>query len=227
MRLIAGATFHQQRREHTLLSDIRLEECTFDNCSIRGGRLHRLELIDCRAWSCSLNDVVIEDCLVNDLRTVAAGGGGRRSPFFLWGVRTRHVVLTGRIGSLIWNQPKHWARPPTDEQLDAYRRYYDTVDWALDVSRAKFTSVPTLRSGPPGHLISRDQHTQPLVARDRVLAADWDGLKGRVGIWGGVIQRMLESPWPDEIVLVPASADRTYAEELAGIEILRATGVAE
>jgi len=226
MHLISTESFQRRRLNQAEFSDVRLDGCSFDNCSIHGGTLERLELNQCRTWSCSLSDLIVEDCIIDGLSTTVHGARGRRTPLFLWGVRSSHVVLKGRIGALVWNQPRDWRGPESQELVEFYRRYYESVDWALDVSNAVFTAVPSLRYGPPGRLIRRDPETQPLVTRERVLAADWDPLMYTIGVWRVVIQHMLDHSWPNEIVLLPARAGKSYKAELAGIEILRASGIA-
>ncbi len=42
-----------------------------------------------------------------------------------------------------------------------------------------------------------------------------------------VVRGFLKNPWPDEIVLTPAKGSKKYHEDLAGIEVLRAIGVAQ
>ena len=97
-RMIADASFHRQRLDHANFSDVRLERCTFDNCSLGGGTLTRPQLTDCRTWACSLTDLALKDCLIDGLRTTSTGSG-RRIPLFLWGVRSRYVTLRGRVVS--------------------------------------------------------------------------------------------------------------------------------
>ena len=225
-RLITDTTFRRQHLGPATFSDVRLERCIFENCYLRGGRLARLQLIECRTWSCSLADLMIEDTLIDGLATTTAGGGGKRSPLFLWGVRSDRMTLRGRVGSVIWNGPRHWAGSSHHDEIDLYRRHYESVEWALDVTEAEFTSVPTFRFGPPAHLVRRDPMTQPIVTRERVQSADWGTLKRSVGVWEVVINRLLDQPWPDDAVLLPAKAGKHYKAELAGIALLRAAGIA-
>jgi hypothetical protein len=158
-RTLSDASFEAQHGQ-LRVRDLRLERCTFDNCAAHGGLAERVDLIDCATWACSLRDVVPGDCSVTNLRT-SIESGGKRTPLFLWGVMTERVTLAGKIGSIIWN-------PPHGASIDFVpaMRFYDAVDdWAVDVSEARFTSVPSLRFGPPGWLVCGDPATQPLVSR--------------------------------------------------------------
>lgn len=194
----------------------RFENCTFDNCAARGGVVRGVEVINATSWSCSLYDVVVEDCLVDGVKT-SYGGGGRTMPFFLWGVLARRLVLKGMIGGFIWNPPQ---RPPDERHeqgaFDTAADYYAGVDdWALDVREARFRSVPSLHYGPPGHLVRRDEETQPLLSRAqaaRALNADAD-----LGIWRIVLDDFLRRGWPESVVLIPPAGapKRKYGEVLS------------
>jgi hypothetical protein len=203
------------------VADARFERYTFDNCSAHGGLVERVELVDCTTWACSLTDVLLEDCLVENLRT-SPGGGGRTTPLFVWGGTARHVVLRGTLGGLVWNPPEAGAK------VDGVRRYYEGVDWALDVSEARFRSVPAFRFGPPGRLIRRDPETQPLIDRCRAQDA-LARVGGEIGVWRVVLEGLVARDWPDEVVLVPplGGPKVRYEEELAAIARLKAIGAFE
>ncbi len=181
MHLVSDAYFQSERLEGATRTDLRLENCSFDNCSARNSRFERLQLIGCGTWSCHLYDLVVEDCLFGGIKTTVSPGGGKRAPLLLWGVRVKHVVLEGRIGSLLWNPPHDWPTLWPAAGIAECRAYYTTVDWALDISSAEFTSVPSFRFGPPGHLIRRDPETQPIVTRERARAAAWESCRATSG----------------------------------------------
>lgn len=189
-----------------------------------------IEVIDCTAWSCHLFDVHLEDCVVRDLKS-SPGGGGRSTPLFLWGGSARRVTLAGMIGGLIWNPPRR-ARSGFESDLakaEKVRRYYDSIDdWALDVSQARFRSVPSFRFGPPGRLVRRDPETQPLITRSAAVRA-LELIGPGLGIWRVVLEQLVQSKWPDEIVLMPAlgGPKRRREEQLGALGRLREFGAFE
>jgi len=232
MKSIADNTISRRLKGDTI-EDTRFERCEFDNCSTHNVTLRRVEFVDCRCWACRFHDPIFEDCVVSGLRmTIGTGSGGRTHPLFIWGGVAKHLTLRGRIGSLIWNPPYKWLGDKgwnwDRRGLDLVHRAYEQIDWALDIREALFTSVPSLAFGPPGRLILRDPATQPLVTRERANSADWRALGFDLGVWRVVLDAFVKSPWPDEIVLVPAMGNRKAKreEDLAGIEMLRAIGVA-
>ncbi len=205
--------------------NLRLERVNFDNCSATRCRFSRVEVLACRLWSCTLRDPTLEDVIIRDVRTTVIDGPGKRTPFFVWGGTAKHVVLQGRLGGLIWNQPDEWR--DKSNEMKRVRNYYEKVDWAIDISEARFQSVPSFDFGPPGELVRRDAATQPLVRRERALAVDWKSLGHQIGVWRVVLNDLVAHEWPDSIVLVPAALGRKYREELEGIEMLRSIGLAE
>jgi len=210
------------------LAGARFEACTFDNCSARGGVARHVEVVNCTVLACWLYDLILEDCLLENLKT-ALPGGGRRMPFFLAGVMTRRVVIRGTIGSTIWNRPGAPLRRAEPADVKAAIDFYAAVDdWALDVSESRFRSVPSFRFGPPGRLVRRDPDTQPLITRHRAQAV-LTSLAEDIGLWQVVLEDFVASPWPDEIVLIPGLGGRrqAYQRDLAGLDRLRAMGAFE
>lgn len=225
---VADRTISRRRINHEVYRGIQLERIKFDNCVATGCTFREIELHECRLWSCTLFDPMLEDVLADDVRTTIVGGGGKRQPFFVFGGVARHVRLQGRLGALVWNPPYASLKEgPSAAELDAVRAFYDATDWALDVSRARFQTVPAFRFGPPGHLVRRDPVSQPLVRRDRALAVDWRSLGLAVGVWRVVLEWLVNHEWPESTVLVPAPLGRKYREEIEGINALRSLGVAE
>jgi hypothetical protein len=224
--VIAGATFTRTLGTGRGLRRLdrvggEFDSCTFDNLVARGGAVRGVTLRGCTVWSCSIHNLVVEDCLVEDLRT-SYPGGGRKQPQILWGVVTHRVTLQGTLGGLIWNGPNAQWTDAENPAIDAQRYYGAMTDWALDIREARFRSVPSLRFGPPGHLIRRDVQTQPLV--DRAAAARvLDAASDRIGIWRVALHGLLRQPWPETVVLIPAAGGpkRTFLEQLAQIELIK------
>jgi hypothetical protein len=208
----------------------RFERCYVHNSRARGGRAVAVEAIDCTTWSCHLYDVRLEDCVVRNLKT-SPGGGGRATPLFLWGGSARRVTVAGTVGGIIWNPPTRgllgFDLDPA--KVEEVRRYYDSIDdWAVDVSQARFRSMPSLRFGPPGRLVRRDPETQPLITKQAAARA-LELIGSELGIWRAVLADLVTGSWPDEIVLMPALGARKARreEELRGLERLRQIGAFE
>jgi hypothetical protein len=227
-RTLTGVEY---RREHgsRQISGIVFDACTFDNCRVRGGSFTDVEFRNCRTWSCSLDDVEMRNCVIDGLRmTVGSGTGGRTSPLIVGGLLTQRVELRGTFGSLIWNPPgPEPTAPSIDEAIRLADAFYASVtDYALDIRDAKFTSVPALRFGPPGHLIRRDATNQPLIHREeaqRVLSLPNLG----VGVWRIVLNDFVRMGWPESKVLVPAEKAAKKQRERDASDLDRLREVAE
>src|SRR2546427_1039213 len=228
VRTIADQTFQLAHAEETAIEAVRLERCVFDNCYATQCTVRKVELMSCRAWNCHLYSARIEDCRIDGaamtIRRVGGGRGGRRMPLFLWGGTARHVTLHGTFGGIIWNPPKAWGTGEDLDELNDVKKYYEGVDWALDIREARFTSGPTLRFGPPGRLILRDPKTQPLVTRAAAAGGAWRAAGGGgIGVWRGVVGGVVKRAWPEEIVLIPSAGEKA-AEEGTSIQRPRAPG---
>jgi len=99
-------------------------------------------------------------------------------------------------------------------------------DFALDISEAE--AVELELTGIPARLVRRDPETQAVVTREAALSGAWrelehvQGTELRVGI-----QQLLKGQGgTDDMVLVAHKRSRNFRELLAGIEELRAAGVA-
>lgn len=225
---LANQAFTMQRCQGADFSNFEIEQCVFDNCLIRDSRVSQLQARNSRCWSCHINNVVLEDSSIEGLGGTP-GGRGKWEPIFVWGARFKHVVLRGRVGGLMLMPPYDWhsrfKEPWPNEGLDEVRRYYGAVDWALDISDVAFTSVPTFRFGPPGHLIRRNPEHQVVVTRQAASSGRWKDLD--IGVWRIGIEDLLHQRWPDDIVLAAATAGRRLDKELQGLALLRAAGIAE
>lgn len=224
---LTGQYFKMERRVDRHIDDIDVVDCSFDNCGLNQCLITNVRARNVRCWACHLNDLTIEECAVENLRATVTSGGGKRFPLTFQGSRFRHVALYGRVTGLMINKPWSWLTLkswPADE-LEAFKNYYASIDWALDISAAEFTSVPSLRF-VPGSLVRTNPSTQAVVRRERAAHVDLDAIDG-IGVWRIVIDDLLRNPWPDETVLAAASASGKAAEDVEGIRRLRQAGVAD
>ncbi|EYT82044.1 hypothetical protein CF54_15635 [Streptomyces sp. Tu 6176] len=194
-------------------------------CTFRGGSLvqyedpefglsvHDLSLRDCRAGGV-LHGVRFSDVSVHNLTS-----GDRVSPF---ACVFRHVTLSGRIPRLM-TRPAHSSLPAEVQEAfrDGAERFYASVDWALDISAAKFSDAEF--SGVPGHLVRRDPKTQFLLHRDRAEAADAEGFSSRARSY---LAKARTSPYPTLVVVAPTRS-KYFKDMLQDLESLRAAGIAE
>lgn len=207
------------------LSDVKFDSCTFSNCSVQGGAFTDVEFRSCRVWACNLYDVELRNCVIDGMRmTVGDGSGGRTSPLIGWGLLADRLILRGTLGGMIWNPPRsELSATPAETAPQIAEAFYAGVEeYALDIRDAEFTTVPSLRFGPPGHLIRRDPTTQPLIQRqeaERVLRLP----NVNIGVWRIVLEDLVHAGWPETKVLVPASkgAKTRRDKDLADLNRLR------
>lgn len=206
------------------------EDMEFLGCKVEGGGLgerarrpeDRTIVRRVRASKCSVRadvgPVLFEDVHVSDLRT----GDG----LLIWGALFKHVTLTGRIGSIVLNS-RRWPIPDEDEQRAfsaSAAEFYASVDWALDISRAQFTSLDW-RLDVPSRLVRRDPETQVVIKRERAIEERWRKVPLHM-IVSIALENFVQFG-QSEMILAASKASKRFKDELESIEALRKEGIAE
>lgn len=152
--------------------------------------------VRCRQFNCALAGTAIEDCLLD---TMGQAGPGY---FTLDACVFRHVILRGRITTtLLRFDPNPFGgngMGPSFKDIwpSEMVKYYASVDWALDVTQAKFTSLTALTT-MPGDLVRFDPARAVLVRRER-LVGDWAA--GMPGVMQICCEQFLEGPFASFVV---------------------------
>lgn len=138
----------------------------------RWNRFSGIDLDKARYWNCEASGCVFDEITVRDMKKEGA------APLFLNGCAFRHVTLIGSVSGLKINRSElatlvsEADRRWRDEEI---RGFYSTVDWALDISKAKFPNGATFEA-IPGDKIIRDRETQALIRREALSATEWRSL---------------------------------------------------
>jgi len=208
---------------------LEYSNCLFDNCHLGSPPnpesrpyVGQSRFVGCRQLGSGVAGAVIDEVTVDGLGRLG------RIPLFLEGVAFRHVVLTGRI-SFFKLLPAPGSSPTPlmlSRWTAANRSFYADVDWALDISKAEFTSGPDFHY-VPGHLVRRNPETQALVWRDKLVKQPIPSLP-----WGNsslrvALEWFLESEAYDSAVLAAGLKTKHLAEDLAAIAMLRERGLAD
>jgi hypothetical protein len=163
------------------LEQVEFRRCTVRTCQSPAQRtladrpvVRNVSLVRCHIIVSTAGPVVAEDCTIDTI-TVHRGIWG---PQILPGWAFRHVVVRGNVtGSVALLPGPGWNLGPHGPALDdpfvvANDRYYEDVDWALDISEARFTDI-VLGSGIPARLIRRDPATQVVITRTALADGRW------------------------------------------------------
>ncbi len=222
------------RKTPSRFEDLEFRQCTFSRCQLSLSRnpnrrtvVSHVNLLNCRAIGCDLNQAIVEDVLVDGLST----------PFlYSWGAVFKHVTLRNRIGSILLNHLVTPSQPHSRTQhmfALANAAYYTQVDWALDIREAEFEEDVDLR-GIPGTLIRRDPTTQVLVTRAKALEGKWRQLPLERTYWPTAIEFFLrENAWDSTVLVAPKririsqTNPWNYQDLVDGLHLLRDEGVAE
>jgi hypothetical protein len=176
-------------------------------------------LVQCEEIGCAVENPIIENVLIDGLKT--------SDLLQCWGAVFKHMILKGNIGRIMISPiiAAGMAKPREQQAFDeSNEKYYETVDWALDISEARFYECDI--RGVPTCLIRRDPENQVVVTREKALLGEWKKLELSKTYWSGWIDLFLKSGDPDSILIAPKQHPN-YKNWLDGLKMLRDAGVAE
>lgn len=212
----SGRIFSQLEFQGCQFSDISLS--VTNNIRLRS-QIRDVKLVDCTINNCKLNSAIIEEVVVNGLKTQNALRAN--------GAVFKHVILKGRIGEILLARELAYGISTPDVQRffnNANSDYYATVDWALDISEASFADCDI--RGVPASLVRRDPYTQVVVKRQKAIGGDWRTLDFSMTYWDMSLKLFLERG-DDDVILVAPRLDPNFKDHLVGLNMLREIGVAE
>ena len=205
------------------------EHCAFDNCLVRRPTdptaravVRNVRFSDVSHRSCWVNGALIEDTSLDGLKALSD------MPLFLSGCAFGRGALSGSISHIKFNRSLGVGTSVAQQESwdAANAAHYAQLDWALDISKARFTSVIDL-GALPGSLIRRDPETQVLVSRVRLEQADWLALDYGATVYGMLLSSFLTDSRYDDVVLVAARGNRKFKEQMVVLTEMRARGLAQ
>ena len=161
-----------------VIQNLDLHRCSFANCTLSAGFdprkrtiVRRVRVSNCRIPSRFglMGAPILDGVTVTDL---CCG-----QILILWGTAFRRVVLKGRMPSMNLNEKTVFGCITAEHAqrfVEANRKFYEDIDWAIDIAEAEFGSVRL--SSIPGQLIRRDPATQVLLKRSRLVGREWTAL---------------------------------------------------
>jgi hypothetical protein len=138
--------------------------------------------------------------------------------------------ISGDIGKIKINSWAHFV-DRTEETQGPFTRaretFYRSIDWALDISEARFKGFDV--TGIPARLFRRDQESQAVVTRERVIAEDGQRMARANGNpWLPWVRGALSDGSSDGVLVTPLGAPKTERDEfLQGLRQLRDLEIAE
>ena len=214
------------RDSSAVYENLELRNCFFRNCflSVTKNPALRSTVRNVRLVNCSqTNSIVFSPILEN---VVVDSFPSKGTLLQIWGAAFSHVELRGKIDRLMISSDVDVTgrEPEYQAAFDAANtEYYETVDWAIDISQGEFRDL-TLR-GVPSRLVRRDPETQFVVSRADVLDSDLDDPRIIENIWYPSLQLLLRRDDPD-LVLVAPKRSAKFKELLEGLTLLEQIGVA-
>lgn len=207
-------------------SDMVFKYCRFISCFISATKnprkrsiIRNIAFYGCETRGCSIYPAIIEDVLVSSLKT--------HNLLQTWGTVFKHVKLEGNLGDIMISPLVDVmnTNPRMQTAFDeANAKYYASVDWALDISEARFIDCELQRV--PARLVRRDPETQVVITREKALSGEWKKLDLSKTYWATSIKFFLDRGDPDVVLVAPKQYSK-YPDLLDGLKMLRDAGVAE
>ena len=218
-----------------VFSDIEFVKCRFTGVgfsSIRLANEEKLDLIGQRSiarnikfTNCQVDGVgfvgpgIVEDCVIDGLK-IPNHVQSKGTVF-------KHVIVKGIVDKLMITPTVDLLKkyPAVQRSFDeANQLYYETVDWALDISEGLFKDCDI--RAIPARLIRRDPETQVVLTREKTMAGEWRNLDLSKTYWPTAIDFFLKDGGQDCVLAAPKRA-RNYQQLLDGLRKLREAGVVE
>jgi hypothetical protein len=237
MRQFEDESFHQlyDRGDQLLLENMRFKNCEFVRCAIsltekfgRMSTVRNVELLDCALINCQTGPTIFSDVTITNLKT--------SDLLILWCPYLDKVTLSGEIGKLKVNAAadtstvgpaNYYKQKPFDDYRD---KFYANVDWALDISKARFKELDL--ESVPARLVRRDPESQAIVTREKALQFAKEGwrklLPPECKHWAIVVDMFLSDGEEDIVLVAPLGAAKAKRDPLLkGLQEFRRIGLAE
>jgi hypothetical protein len=213
-----------------VFSDLEFHECHFQSIALsitfdpsKRSTVRRVKLADCSEKGCHLWPAILEDVTVDGLKTAQL--------FIANACAYKHVVLRGKLGDIKICRSVPWASAPAgylprkQEAMDrANAEYYKSVDWALDISQAEFTSGEV--EGIPPELVRRDPATQFVLRVKAIKEGRWREVDLSGTYWSPLLDAYAKEGMGDVVLIAPKAAP-DFKALLKGLVALREAGVVE
>jgi len=211
--------------------DLDISGCIFDGCYVPRQSLpgawtviRNVVLRDATNINCSINTAMFDEVALHNLKRHGEG------PLFLWCCVFRHVTLSGKISGIKFNRAVAVGEITGEVHQDVWdarvEEFYGSVDWALDITEAKFGGGVSFEA-IPGDKVRRNPETQVLVRRERLTQADWRALDFGNSAFDISLSWFLSDSLFDSVVLAARTASRESKGDLVVLDMLRNEGIAE
>jgi len=229
VRELKELTITGKRSAGTSFKDLAISDCHFEGCYLSGQRLpgswtsiRNIHLRNVKNSSCGIETAKFEACYVHNLTRQG------KIPLFMWGCVYSEVSLSGKIGAIKMNRSVGAGEAAKADQAAwdrATKDFYAGVDWALDISSAKFAGSVSFEA-IPGDKIRRDPETQVLVTRQALADERWRQLDfGRSGFEVAISWFLQESLF-DSVVLAARMGSGDAKSDIAVLRLLVDKGFA-
>lgn len=209
-----------------LFQNILFEKCEFKNCKLsqtenpeNRSTVRNVEIEDCTmSNNCDTGCAIFENIEVDNLEI--------KGLLQFYGAVFKHIYFRGEVGKIFISNEIESSRADTIKESFASlnTKYYETVDWALDISRANFSDLEIW--GIPSRLIIYDYKSQRIITREKAAAIKWDILDLKSDKFKSAVEKMLNADYEDIVLVAPRSGD-DFEDLLHDLDLLTDAGYTE
>ena len=220
MKTVRDHKFYMERNldleQGIEISNKELINCIFDNCHI-GTRdditklsiFKNIDMTDCLLFNCLIGPVILEDITIKNLKT------GDIAIFNL--PLLKHIKIEGKIGKIKINNIGFNLMPTPEEKkkmIEMKNSFYQKVDWAIDISNAKFLDFFCL--GIPANLFKINPEHQFIANRDKIIESGILSSKfiNKNIVLNTMLQLFVESEESDMVLVAPLAKAKKYREPI-------------
>ena len=175
-------------------------------------------------FNSSADTICFQNLVVRNLKRVG------RSPLFLWGCVFDQVRLEGTISATKINRWIDAGSRDAEVQArwdKAMVDFYSGVEWALDISAAKFSGAISFEA-LPGDKIRIDRLHQAVVKREKLASGEWKLIDYDGTALDIALSWFLQDSLFDSVVVAATTANRALGRrEVEVIKRFREAGIAE
>lgn len=214
------------RDSFELFQNILFENCEFKNCQLsqtenpeNRSTIRNIEIKDCSVSSnCSAGCAIFENIEIDNFQI--------DNQLKSLGAVFKHVYVSGNVGSLYISNE---IDSPTSDSIrksfsSANTKYYESVDWALDISRANFKEIEIW--GIPSKLIIYDYKSQRVITKENAKKINWEKLSMKSDKFRLFLEKMLKEGYED-IILVAPRLSKDFEDLLYDLDVLTDAGYTE
>jgi hypothetical protein len=227
MKKIDGHHFFRQRGKFfgtRDISNVAISNSYFENCSFGYGKsffgdrydsVSNSVFTNCKIRGCLVGRAVVRRCEFSNIDI---------DELFCWGTVFDQVVIRGKVNFLVLHGISGSSPVPNDHRFR--KKFYEGVDWALDISEVTSNNFDIRTGAIPPRLVRRDKETQFLVTTGgRELSSELIERLPVSALTKTHLKLMRMEHQDDSILIAPTLDRELFKETIRDLVVLKGEGL--